>query len=409
MPTPVTLKRTISLPSLVLYGLGTTIGAGIYALIGELARVSGFLAPASFLFAAFMAGLTAMSFAELSARHPRAAGAAVYVSEGLKSKHLSTVVGFLVIAAGLISAAALTNAFSGYLNQLFELNRELSIILVVLVLCLVAMWGITESVLVASLVTVIEIGGLLIVIYVSYTGIPNITDKLDLLIPSFEATSFIGIGSGALLAFYAFIGFEDMVVVAEEVKEVKSTLPYAIMLTLGITTVLYISIMVAAVVGLPTGALANSNAPLVYMYEYFSGGSGSVIGIIGMLAIINGALIQIIMASRVMYGLSFRGQLPGIFSRVNPFTRTPLLATGFAALIVLVLALAGRLASLAEATSVIMLLVFALVNLSLWRIKIKESPAEHIIHFPLWVPVFGFFVSFGFVLYELTKLFFSFG
>jgi amino acid transporter len=407
MSSPVTLKRTLSLPSLVLYGLGTTIGAGIYALIGELVKVSGYLAPASFLFASFMAALTAMSFAELSARYPQAAGAAVYVKKGINSESLSLVVGLLVIFAGLISAAALTNAFSGYLNQLFELNRELSIVCIVLVLCIVAMWGIVESVLVATLVTVIEVGGLIMVIYVSYSGLHNITDKIGLLIPTFEVASFMGIGSGALLAFYAFIGFEDMVVVAEEVKEVKTTLPYAILITLGVTTILYIMIMVAAVIGLPVEELANSKAPLVFMYEYFSGRNGSVIGLIGMLAIINGALIQIIMASRVMYGLSFRRQLPIIFSRVNSFTRTPLIATGLAAIIVLLLALIGRLGSLAEATSIIMLLVFSLVNLSLWRIKVKEVPPEDIIHFPIWVPVLGFFVSFGFVIYELMKLLFT--
>ena len=406
MSEPVALKRTLSLPGLVLYGLGTTIGAGIYALIGELARVSGYLAPASFLFASLMAALTAMSFAELSARHPRAAGAAVYVREGLKSKQLSTLVGILVILAGLVSAAALTNAFSGYLNQLFQFERTLSIITVVVVLSAIAMWGISESVLVATLVTVIEVGGLLLVIYVSYSGLDFSLDKMQLLVPTFESISFISIGSGALLAFYAFIGFEDMVVVAEEVKDVKSTLPIAIMITLGVTTVLYLAIMVAAVIGLPLAELASSKAPLVYMYEHFSGGNGKVIAIIGMLAIINGALIQIIMASRVMYGLSIRGQLPGILSRVNAFTRTPLIATGFAALVVLLLALVGRLGSLAEATSIIMLLIFSLVNLSLWRIKVKQATPEDIMLFPIWVPALGFFICFCFVVYELAKLLF---
>jgi len=404
---PATLKRSLSMPNLVLYGLGTTIGAGIYALVGELAKVSGYLAPVSFLFAAGMAALTAMSFAELSARHPQAAGAAVYVKEGLKSTRLSFVVGILVIFAGLISAAALVNGFTGYLNQLFALNRELSIVMVVLVLCAIAMWGITESVFMAALITVVEVGGLLLVIFVSYAGLEDVSQKFVLLTPSLDTVSFVSIGSGALLAFYAFIGFEDMVVVAEEVKDVKSTLPYAILITLAITTVLYMAIMIAAVLGLPPEKLAQSQAPLVLMYEHYTGRSGHVISIIGMLAIINGALIQIIMASRVMYGLGYRGQLPAIFSRVNSFTRTPLIATACAAFTVLVLALVGRLGSLAEATSIIMLLVFSLVNISLWRIKLKEPVPEGILLFPVWIPILGFFVSFGFVLYELVKLFYQ--
>jgi amino acid transporter len=397
----VTLKRSLTLPQLVLYGLGTTIGAGIYALIGELAGISGYLAPVSFLVASLIAGLTAMSFAELSGRYPRCAGAALYVKEGFSIDRLSILVGLLVIAAGLVSASALVNGFVGYLHEFIELDRLVIIFLVVLCLGFIAAWGIKESVTIAAAITVIEIGGLLLIIVVSVNGLEMDSARWGALLPSFDTTSLGSIYAGSLLAFYAFIGFEDMVDVAEETVHAKRNLPIAIILTLGITTLLYMAIMITSVMTISPEVLATSEAPLALIYEYHTGEQAVIITIIGMFAIINGALIQMIMASRVFYGLSSRGQLPAVLQFVHPKTRTPLVATLVATVIVLVLASLGRLASLAEATSVIMLIVFSVVNLALWRIKRRDPNPVDIIVFPLWIPIAGFFVSCGFVLSSL--------
>ena len=397
----VTLKRSLTLLQLVLYGLGTTIGAGIYALIGELAGISGYLAPVSFFVASLIAGLTAMSFAELSGRYPRCAGAALYVKEGFSIDRLSILVGLLVIAAGLVSAAALVNGFVGYLHEFIELDRLVIIFLVVLCLGFIAAWGIKESVTIAAVITVIEIGGLLLIIVVSVNGLEMDSARWGALLPSFDAASFGGIYAGSLLAFYAFIGFEDMVDVAEEAMDVKRNLPIAIILTLGITTLLYMTIMITSVMTISPEMLASSEAPLALIYEYHTGEQAVIISIIGMFAIINGALIQMIMASRVFYGLSSRGQFPAVLQFVHPKTRTPLVATLVATVIVLILASIGRLATLAEATSVIMLIVFSLVNLALWRIKRRDPNPVNIIVFPLWIPIAGFFVSCAFVLSNL--------
>lgn len=399
-----TLKRSLSLPILVLYGLGTTIGAGIYALLGELAGVSGHMAPASFLVASLMAALTAASFAELSGRFPHCAGAALYVKEAFNSERLSTLVGLLVVVAGLVSSAALIIAFAGYLHDFFEINKTITIVAVSLLLGCVAAWGIAESVFVAALITVIEIGGLLLVIAVSHTSFAELPSRIDEFIPSFDGASWGAIYSGSLLAFYAFIGFEDMVDVAEEVKDVKRNLPKAILFTLGITSVLYMVIMLAAVLTMPPSELAASSAPLAILFEHYTGNKG-VIGIIGMFAIINGALIQVIMASRVLYGLSSRQLLPSLLSRIHPRTRTPIIATFVVTVIVLVLAVTGQLAALAELTSLIILLVFSLVNLSLLRIKRLSPRPSDSISFPIWVPGAGFLVSSGFVLAELAAVF----
>ena len=404
MTNKVALKRTLSLPMMVLYGLGTTIGAGIYALVGEIAGVAGYFAPVSFLIASLMAGLTAISFAELCGRFPQAAGAAVYVRQGFSSERLSTVVGLLVITAGLVSASALVNGFVGYLHQFIGVERILAIVLVTLLLGCIAAWGIVESVTIASLITVIEIGGLILVIAVSGEGLSTFPDRWSELIPSADMVSWGGIYLGAALSFYAFIGFEDMVVVAEEVKEVKHTLPLAVLLTLGITTFIYMLLMVTAVLSLAPAELKSSETPLAYLYEYHTGEKAIVISIIGMFAIINGALIQMIMASRVLYGLSSRGQLPGLLAVVHHRTRTPLVATAVATVAVLMFASIGRLASLAEATSMIMLVVFSIVNLSLWRIKRRDPHPVDVRIFPAWIPIAGFLVSSAFVLSEVINL-----
>ena len=399
----VALKRTLSLPMMVLYGLGTTIGAGIYALVGEVASVAGYFAPVSFLIASLLAGFTAISFAELCARFPRAAGAALYIKQGFASERLSTIVGLLVITAGLVSAAALVNGFVGYLHQFIGIDRVIAIMLVTLFLGSIAAWGIAESVTIASLITVIEIGGLLLVIAISGEDLSTFPSRWTELIPSTDITSWAGVYLGVSLSFYAFIGFEDMVDVAEEVKEVKRTLPLAILLTLGITTLLYMLLMVTAVLSLPPAELASSEAPLARLYEHHTGEKAIMISIIGMFAIINGALIQMIMAARVLYGLSSRGQLPDLFGVVHHRTRTPLFATAAATAIVLILALIGRLGSLAEATSLIMLTVFSIVNLALWRIKRRDPHPVDVRTFPIWIPITGFFVSSAFVLSEVIN------
>lgn len=394
------LKRALSLPMLVFYGLGTTIGAGIYALTGKVAGVAGYLAPFSFLIAALMVGFTACSFAEMSARFPRAAGSALYVREGFSSRTLSTMVGLLVVLSGLTSAAALVIGFTGYFSQLVAIPADTVIVTITLLMGALAAWGIRESVAAAALVTLIEVGGLLLVIGVNLESLENLPVLWSQIIDSTEL-EWGAVYFGAILAFYAFIGFEDMVVVAEEVKEVEHNLPRAILLTLTITTLLYTTLLVVAVTTLSPAELAASEAPLATLYSKGTGGEATILNLIGMFAIINGALIQIIMASRLLFGLASSGQLPRILARINPFTHTPLPATGLATGAVLALALVGGLAPLAATTSLLMLGVFALVNLALLKVKRRQPRPEGIRVYPAWVPALGFLVSAGFVIFEV--------
>ncbi len=399
------LKRSLSLPLLTLYGLGTTIGAGIYALLGEIAGVADYGAPWSFLLASIIAGFTACSFAELAARFPRAAGAALYVQQGFESQRLSLLVGLLVAASGLVSSAALLNGFFGYLQQFLVADRVLVLCLAGLVLGTLAAWGIVESVAVAALITLIEIGGILAVVIVSGENLAQLPARWTDFIPGTERASWSGIFVGVTLAFYAFIGFEDMVDVAEEVKDVKRNMPRGILLTLGVSTALYMVLMLTALLSLDPSVLAASSAPMASLYQANTGSSSSIISLIALFAIINGALIQTVMVSRVLYGLSARGQLPRWFSQVNARTQTPVAATVFCTSLLISLALLGHLAGLAKLTSLLMLGIFSLVNFALWRVKGRHPQAEGVLVFPRGLSLLGGILSAGFVVREFLLLF----
>lgn len=401
---PVQLRKTLNLPLMVLYGLGTTVGAGIYALVGEIAGASGYLAPLSFLVACSLAALTALSFAELSSRYPKAGAAALYVQRGFRSNRAALAVGLLVATTGVVSCAALINGFTGYAQTFVEVDRAIVVVATAAVLTAIAAWGVTESVIVASIVSVVEVGGLLWIVFLNAGSMEVTAASFDAITNDLDIGS-AGILAGAMLAFYAFIGFEDMVDMAEEVKDVRRTMPAAILTTLAITAVIYVVLMSTAVLAIAPDVLAQSDAPLATLYEHATGKSPVVIGIIGMFAIINGAMIQVMMASRVLYGLASRDQLPRMLASINPRTQTPLLTTILVGLAVTLLALAGRLAGLAEATSVLMLVVFATVNLALWRIKGRgEDPATTVQGFrtPRWVALLGATVCVGFVLLGLA-------
>ena len=207
---------------------------------------------------------------------------------------------------------------------------------------------------------------------------------------------------GAVLAFYAFIGFEDMVNVAEEVKEPRTNLPRAIVIALVLSTLLYMSVALVAVLSVPIDELKSSAAPMALVFSHATGSKPLLISAIGMFAVVNGALIQIIMVSRVIYGMSRQGWIPAEFGRINPATRTPLIATALVVFCVMVLALWVPLVALAGFTSFLILIIFALVNLSLFRIKRNEPRPEGVIIYPGWIPIGGFFLSVGLIVVSLV-------
>lgn len=386
---PTALRRSLTLPLLTLYGLGVTVGAGIYVLIGVTAAQAGPFAWVAFLFAAIVVGFTAFSYAELATRYPVSAGESAYVDAGFSSAGLATAVGLLVAISGLVSASAITVGASGYLGSLTGAPPWALILGIVVTMGLLAWWGITQSVVVAGIVTVIEILGLLVVIGWSLA----MTDKQGVaaadLLPPFWGGHWISIISATVLAFFAFIGFEDMVNVAEEVEEPRRTIPKAIIYTLVIATVLYLATCIAVTMAVPMEALAGSSAPLALVFADAPEAMKLSFSAIAVVATVNGVLIQMIMVSRVIYGMADRGRLPAYFARLSARTQTPSVATACVVVSILGLSLFLPIERLAEWTSQIVLGVFVCVNLALVAIKRRDDPAEDHFSTPLIVPICG--------------------
>ena len=387
------LRRALSLPLVVLYGLGVTIGAGIYVLLGATTAKAGIYAPASFVLAAIVMMFSAASYAELSARFPVSAGEAAYVQAGFNSAWLSAAVGFLVIASGVVSSSAISLGSTGYIRAFLDVPVTWLVIIIVITLGVIAAWGIMESVLFASLFTIFEVGALLWIVAVGVIENPAIIAELPRVFPAMgDATAWVAVASAGLLAFFAFIGFEDIVNLAEEMERPERTLPWAIFLTLGLGTLIYFMVTAVAVLSVPLDELAASEAPLSFVFGHISGASPVIISAIAIAATLNGVIIQIIMASRVLYGLAKQGTAPAIFGRVHPWTRTPLWATAAVSAVVLTLAISAPLEGLAEWTSRIVLIVFAMVNGALFLLKLKREYAQPG-GFAVWIgiPVLGFF------------------
>ncbi len=396
-----TLKRSLSLSMLTYYGLGNILGAGIYVLIGKVAAHAGYHAPLAFLLAAVLAAFTAFSYAELAVRYPFSAGEVVYVQKGLRIRLLSITIGLLIILTGLVSAATIARGFVGYLQVFVPLADEVSIVILMLCLGGLAAWGISQSVFAAALMTLVEIGGLLLILWAAQPQVGALIDTVELLAVWPDTLTGQGIFLGAFLAFYAFIGFEDMVNVAEEVREPQRNLPLAILLALGLSTLLYFAVALVAVSAVSPQELSRSDAPLAFLYQQAQGSDPVLITLISLVAVVNGALIQIIMASRVCYGMGRRGWLPQWLARVNPITRTPVIATILITMMILALALWFPIESLARATSYLILLVFSLVNISLWRIKYRHTDDYRGFSVYRWVPVVGALGALTFILLQL--------
>jgi amino acid transporter len=399
----VQLRRALSLPMMTLYGVGTTIGAGIYVLVGKVAGTAGLLAPVSFVLAAVLAAFSALSFAELSSRFPRSAGEALYVTEGLGARRLGTIVGLMVVLSGIVSSAAISIGAAGYLNTLVVLPDTPIIVGIILLLGAVAVWGIRQAVTVAAVLTLVEVAGLVLIVWVGRDAFAAIPAAVSAQPPAFDLAVLGGVASGVVLAFFAFIGFEDMVNVAEEVRDVRRNLPRAIILTLVITTLIYLVVSLVATFSLPVAQVAASDAPLALVYTEATGRSPVPISLIGLVAVVNGALIQIIMGSRVLYGLARQGQICALFGTVNPYTRTPIVATVAVAGTVMAFALALPLENLARLSSLVVLAVFALVNLALAVLKMRKPTSTDGIVVPIWVPIVGFVVSAIFVVFQTVE------
>lgn len=380
---------------LTFFVIGDVLGAGIYALVGEVGAKTGGAIWAAFMLALALALFTAFAYAELVTKYPKAAGAALYANRAFGRPFFTFMVAFAVVASGLASAATIARAFGGeYLSAFVTLPVVLVGIAFILVISLINLRGIRESMRFNFVLTTVEIAGLLLVIVI---GAAALGDGLGDPSRAFEfkegSSVFLALLSGAGLAFFALLGFEDSVNLAEETRRPRIDFPWALFGGLLAAGAIYLMVTVVASMVVPTGVLAASDGPLL---EVTSIGPlavpDRVFAAIALFALANGALINLIMASRLLYGMAGEGIIPRAFGKVHPARRTPWFAIAFTAAVASLLLATGEVGELAETTVLLLLLVFATVNASVLVLRREKVDAPHF-RAPTVMPVIGILVS----------------
>lgn len=392
------LKRSLGLPLVALYGLGNILGAGIYVLVGKVAGFAGTSTTLAFIIAMVIAAFTAFSYMELAGRYPVSASVSVYLHKAFGKRWLSVLVGLAMLAGGIASAAALSQGFAGYLNSFISIPIPIASVGLIIILGLITLKGIGESAKTAALFTVIEVLGLVLVIWFGRSALGS-ADASEI----FTVDPAVGVGgliAGAFLAFYAFIGFEDMVNVAEEAKNPQRTMPLAILIALIVSTLLYLLVAIVATTLVSPSELADSSAPLTLVFERSGASNVVILSVIGMIATMNGVIVQIIMGSRILYGLSKQGWITNKFSQVHTKNKTPITATLFVLAIMIVGTLLLPLVSLAQLTSLLVLSIFTLVNVSLIIIKRRNEKHNSYITVPAIMPYIGTVLCVSMICYQ---------
>ena len=397
------LKRTVGPGQMMLYGVGSMLGAGIYGLVGRAAGQMGGAMWIAFLVAMCAALLTGLSYASIASRYPRAAGAAYATQRAFRTPWLSYLVGLTVVASGIASAATQSKVVALNLNSMLGLQFGVMIAGVPLEIILLALGflalvggivyrGITESLWANTICTLIEAFGLVLVIAVGFRFWGQ-ADLMEVAVtpanPEGALTAALVL-QGALLTFFSFLGFEDMLNVAEEVKHPERNMPIAMIGAMAIVCTLYMAVAVTAVSIVPWNELATAPAPLRAVIERAAPWFPAIgFTFITIAAVANTALVNTIMGSRMLYGLSRQGLLPKPLGKVHGRRRTPHIAIGVLMVVIAALQFAGDISQLASATVLLLLLVFTIVNSALIVLKRREGNLAGCFNAPALIPALG--------------------
>lgn len=403
------LKRHLGTLSLIIFGIGDILGAGIYVLVGKVAGLVGTACWISFLVAFVVAALTGLSYSELASRYPRSAGASLYSLNAFRKPAISYVVGFLVLLSGVVSMATISHGFAGYAQKLFPDVPTTAIILgFIVVLTLLNLWGIKQSSITNIICTTVSFAGIVIVILAGLKYFGQV-DYMSLTPPE-GINPHAALLQGGVLAFYAFIGFEDLANMAEEAKNPQKSIPRAIVVSLLVMVSVYLITTIAAVSAVAISELAASNAPLLLVVEKgFPKVPKGLFTIIAFFAVTNTALINYIMSSRILYGMSREGLVPQVFSQVHTKRKTPDIAIGFVFLIVVILAMTEGLVVLAQSTSLLLLIVFFAMHLSLIIVKTRKGEPDPVFQIPIFIPIIGALSCLGLIFYVKAEVFATVG
>lgn len=395
------LKRAVGPFLLLFFIVGDMIGGGIYALVGTVGAETGGAIWTAFLLALVLAVFTAVAYAELVTKYPRAGGAASYVNRAFRTPFLSFMIAFMVVLSGITSASALSLAFGrDYLSEFVTLPIVLVALVLVTLVSLLNFRGIQESLRVNVIFTSVEVLGLLLIVVIGVAAVASGTGDVS------RAVQFNAEGggaatvilAGAVIAFYALIGFEDSVNLAEETRDPARTFPKVLFTGLLLAGIIYLLVTGVAAMAVPTAQLTDPEAETTALLQVAQTGPLAVptwlFALIGLLAISNGVLLNLIMASRLIYGMADQGVMPSICSRIHATRRTPFVAIIIVFLLAVGLISTGDVTTLASATVVLLLLVFISVNVAV--IYLKRDRVDHD-HFsaPAFIPVIGIAVCIG--------------
>lgn len=390
------LKRVIGPKLLILFVIGDILGTGIYATTGSVAGKVGGALWLPFAIGFVVALLTAASYVELVGKYPKAAGAALYTQKAFKVPFLTFIIAFMVMSSGLSSASAAALAFSGdYMAELTgdALPPTLIAILFVVALAALNLRGVSESVKTNVVLTLVELSGLLIILAIgAYAVLTGEGEPSRLMEVDTGGTGFAlmtGVLGATALGFFAFVGFEDSVNMAEETKDPARTFPRAIFIGVAVTGTIYVLVALISSLLVDSGTLEGSSGPLLEVVK--AGGVDfpqKLFALIALFAVTNSALINIMMASRLCYGMANERILPRAMGRVLPIRRTPVVGIVFVTVLALGLVTTGEIAGLGDTTAFLLLCVFAVVNVAV--LVLRKDRVDHP-HFrtPTALPVLG--------------------
>jgi amino acid transporter len=383
------LRRAIGGRMLIVFIVGDILGAGIYGLPGKLAGFVGGAIWLPFAIGFVIAGLTAGSYAELVGKYPKAAGAALYTHRAFGKPFFTFIVAFAVMMSGIASASAAAMIFGGdYLAKLVEFPQLVAAFGFLAIVTTINFIGISESIKVNFVFTMIELSGLAIVIVVGVIAISSGQGDVSRAFDLAPHTTVLGIFGATALGFYALIGFEDSVNLAEECEEPARTFPRALFMGIAFTGVIYIVISIITSTLVPPSQLTG-DGPLLRVVQAGSDRfPPELFAVIALFAICNTALINMIMASRLLYGMANEQVVPAAFARVHAGRRTPWVAILFTVAISVALILTSDVKELASTTTFLLLLVFGVVNVAV--LVLRRRPVEHR-HFrtPTWAAAIG--------------------
>ncbi len=395
------LKKELGLFQATLYGVGIILGAGIYVLLGTGAGIAGNAIWLSFAIAALIAAFTGMSYAELSSMYSKDAAEYVYTKNAFRKPAFSFIVEWIMMFAVIVSGATVALGFGGYFSHIFGVPQIAAAVSLIVVLSLISYIGIRLSAEFNIVSTLIEMSGLVIVAAIGLFFIGK--GGIDYF---YTPSGMAGIFSATAVIFFAYIGFEELVNFSEETKNAKKIMPRALLLSLAISTILYMLVAVSAVSIVGWERLSTSKAPLTEVISSVYPNAAIIMSIIALFATSNTVLVILIVASRLLYGLSCNHSLPGICRRVGS-RGTPYVSV-FLVMILSILALtAGGIKEIAMLTDIGIFIVYVFINASLIALRYTQPKAKRLFRSPINIGKFPVLALFGIIASSFMLLHFS--